>query len=119
MAGNSQGSVMQGSQGSVEQAPRLSDEERAEVVRETRRSDLRRILGGIFALYGIIVTIVGVANPSADVAQTGGIAINVWTGIVMIVVAVVFFAWDRMRPVPAEDIIASAEASLAQSEGKD
>ena len=98
------------------QAPRLSDKERTDLVRDTHRNDLRRILGAIFAVYGVVVTAVGIAKPAADVAQTGGIAINVWTGIGMILASVVFFAWDRLRPVPAEDIISSAEASLAQSE---
>jgi len=87
----------------------LTPEEQDAHVRSTRRFDLRRIIGAIFVLYGVIVLIVGLADPTADKAKTGGIAINVWTGIVMFVVGGLFFLWDRLRPVPAEDILASYE----------
>jgi len=87
----------------------LTTEEQEAHVRSTRRFDLRRIIGAIFVLYGLIVLVVGLADPTADKAKTGGIAINVWTGVAMLVVGGLFFLWDRLRPVPAEDILASYE----------
>ncbi len=87
----------------------LTEEQKRQLVRSTRRFDLRRILGGLFLLYGIIVTIVGLVNTSADVHQTGGIAINIWTGIAMIVLGILFFVWDRLYPVPEEDILKNLE----------
>lgn len=99
----------------------FTEEEKAEMVRSTHRSDLRRILGMIFVIYGIVVFIVGLADPAADVAKTSGLAINLWTGVAMFVVGLAFFIWDHFNPVPAEDIISSAEASAAQAaqQGKD
>jgi hypothetical protein len=80
----------------------MTQAEKDAFVRSTRRFDLRRILGGLFVLYGVIVTIVGIANPAADTAKTGGIAINLWTGIGMLIAGILFFLWDRLSPVPAE-----------------
>jgi hypothetical protein len=100
----------------------MTDAEKAAFVKSTRRFDLRRILGGLFVLYGIIVTIVGLADPAADTAKTGGIPINLWTGIGMLIAGILFFVWDRFAPVPAEDILGNVENEAqvkAAGEGHD
>lgn len=88
----------------------LSEEDRARV-RETRRFDLRRILGLLFVVFGLIVLITGIVTVTGtdELTRTGGIAINLWTGGAMLVLGLLFFLWDRLSPVPAEDIIRSAE----------
>jgi hypothetical protein len=91
----------------------LTDEQRA-LVRSTRRLDLRRILGGLFVLYGIITTIVGIVHWSTDPEKTGGIHINLWVGLSMLAGGLLFFLWDRLAPVPAEDIIGQAESEEHQ-----
>jgi hypothetical protein len=91
-------------------AQELTDPAVAEdAVRSTRRFDLRRILGGLFIVYGIIVAIIGLVNHSTDGDKTGGIQINLWTGLAMLVGGLLFLLWDRLAPVPAEDIIGSLE----------
>lgn len=90
-------------------ANKLSDEEAAALVKSTRRFDLRRILGALFVFYGVVVLIIGLINNSSDMKQTGGIAINIWTGAAMLVLGLLFFVWDRLAPVPEEDIVGSAE----------
>lgn len=80
-----------------------------DAIRSTRRFDLRRILGALFSFYGIVVTIVGIVHHSTDGDKTGGIQINLWTGIAMLIAGALFFLWDRLAPVPAEDIVSSLE----------
>ncbi|TCU85285.1 hypothetical protein EDF48_104158 [Curtobacterium sp. PhB191] len=92
----------------------LTEEQKAALVRSTRRLDLRRILGGLFVLYGVIVTIVGIVHWDTDPDKTGGIHINLWVGLSMLVGGLLFFLWDRLNPVPAEDIIGQAEAEADQ-----
>lgn len=87
----------------------LSEEEKRDLVRHTRRTDLRRIIGALFVFYGVVVTLTGVVDPAADVAKTGGIHINLWTGLSMLVAGVLFFVWDRLSPVPERDIVESAQ----------
>jgi hypothetical protein len=99
---------------SVDRRP--TNEERRKLVASTRRFDLRRILGALFLLYGVVVTIVGLLQPGTDAQKTGGIAINLWTGIGMLAVGALFLVWDRLSPVPEEDIVKSLEHDDANSE---
>jgi len=92
----------------------MTEEQNAALVRSTRRLDLRRILGGLFVVYGVITTIVGIVHWDTDPEKTGGIHINLWVGLAMLVGGLLFFLWDRLNPVSAEDIIGQAEAEAHQ-----
>ena len=99
----------------------LSEAEKKKLIRSTRRTDLRRIIGALFLIYGVLVTIMGIVDPATDAAKTGGLHINLWTGISMLVAGGLFFLWDKLAPVPEEDIVASAESveiKKAEGEGK-
>lgn len=62
--------------------------------------DLRTVIAVLFGVYGVILTLLGVFGGSAqDLAKTGGIALNLWTGIGMLVVAAAFVTWQRLRPL--------------------
>jgi hypothetical protein len=62
--------------------------------------DVRNVIAGLIGLYGIVLVVLGlVGNSPADEAKTGGWNANLWSGIVMIVVALVFVVWTRLRPV--------------------
>ncbi|WP_217550858.1 hypothetical protein [Streptomyces sp. GbtcB6] len=62
--------------------------------------DLRRIIGGLFVLYGIIVTITGITDSQAEIDKAQGININLWTGIGMLLLGVFFLVWLWVRPTP-------------------
>ncbi|GAA2498309.1 hypothetical protein [Streptomyces longisporus] len=62
--------------------------------------DLRRIIGGLFVVYGVIVTIAGIADGQAAIDKAQGININLWTGIGMLLLGVFFLVWLRLRPTP-------------------
>jgi len=61
--------------------------------------DLRTVIAMLFGVYGIILTIIGIVdhNPQ-QLAKSAGIALNLWSGIVMIVLSAIFIAWVRLRP---------------------
>lgn len=62
--------------------------------------DVRNVIAGLIGFYGVVLVVLGiVGNSAADQAKTGGWNANLWSGIVMIVVASVFAAWTRLRPV--------------------
>ncbi|MFJ1653345.1 hypothetical protein ACIOC2_18535 [Streptomyces sp. NPDC088337] len=66
--------------------------------------DLRRIIGGLFVLYGVIVTVTGITDSQAAIDKAQGVNINLWTGIGMLVLGVFFLVWMKLRPVtPPED----------------
>jgi hypothetical protein len=62
--------------------------------------DLRRIIGGLFVVYGIIVTIAGIVASDADIDKAEGVNINLWTGIGMLILGVFFLVWLKLRPTP-------------------
>ncbi|SHI19959.1 hypothetical protein [Streptomyces sp. 3214.6] len=60
--------------------------------------DLRRIIGGLFVVYGVIVTIAGLTDSDAEIDKAQGININLWTGLGMLALGVFFLAWLKLRP---------------------
>ena len=69
--------------------------------------DLRTVIAILFLVYGVVLTVMGFAsNSPEELAKSGGIDINLWSGIVMIVIGAAFVAWALLRPLkppaPAE-----------------
>jgi amino acid transporter len=61
--------------------------------------DIRVVIALLIAIYGLVLTILGIiANPS-EVDKADGININLWGGIAMLVFAAVFVVWARLRPI--------------------
>jgi hypothetical protein len=62
--------------------------------------DLRSIIALLFGVYGIVLTVQGLFFESeAQLQKAAGIDINLWSGIVMIVVAALFALWVWLRPL--------------------
>jgi hypothetical protein len=72
-----------------------------------RLFDIRRIIGGLFTLYGLILFVTGLVDGDEASKQAAGIDINIWTGIGMLVAGLLFLLWMRLNPVqppePADD----------------
>ncbi|MFB8248536.1 hypothetical protein ACFY3O_32000 [Streptomyces sp. NPDC001046] len=64
-----------------------------------RLFDIRRIIGGLFVLYGVIVMIAGFTASDADIDKAEGVNINLWTGLGMLLLGLFFLAWLKLRPV--------------------
>lgn len=60
--------------------------------------DIRNIIGALMGLYGVILVLAGLLGEH-EPDKTGGVNANLWTGIGLLVVAVVFFGWSRLRPI--------------------
>ncbi|GAA3013194.1 hypothetical protein K388_04789 [Streptomyces sp. KhCrAH-43] len=66
-----------------------------------RLFDIRRIIGGLFVVYGIIVTIAGISPSDADLKKAQGVHINLWTGLAMLALGLFFLVWMKLRPAQA------------------
>ena len=66
--------------------------------------DLRVVIGGLLALYGVILTIMGVFASDESRAKSAGININLWAGLVILAGGAIFLAWAALRPLRAEDL---------------
>lgn len=70
--------------------------------RETQAAnlfDLRRIIGGLFVLYGVVLTIVGLGDSPAEIAKAAGLRINLLAGLGMLALGIFFIAWALLRPL--------------------
>jgi hypothetical protein len=94
-------------------ASRGDDEITTDTGREMQAAnlfDLRRIIGGLFLLYGIVLTLLGIFDSSAEIAKAAGVRINLWAGLGMIAFAAFMIAWAMLRPLGREMAEADAEA---------
>lgn len=66
-----------------------------------RLFDIRRIIGGLFVVYGIIVTIAGISPSDEDLKKAEGVHINLWTGLAMLALGLFFLVWLKLRPAQA------------------
>jgi hypothetical protein len=66
----------------------------------SRLFDLRLIIGGLFVVYGVIVTIAGINPSDSSLDKSEGVNINLWTGIAMLLLGIFFLGWLKLRPVP-------------------
>jgi hypothetical protein len=72
-----------------------SDVSRRRVV---RLFDVRLVIGGLFVVYGVIVTLIGLFDTSAEIAKAQGVHINLWMGIAMLVFGLLMLLWLRLSP---------------------
>ncbi|MGC0331452.1 hypothetical protein RKD23_004442 [Streptomyces sp. SAI-170] len=63
-----------------------------------RLFDIRRIIGGLFVLYGVIVTVTGLTDDDATIDKAQGVNINLWTGLGMLLLGLFFLIWLKLRP---------------------
>ena len=84
----------------------ISEAEKAEEASRAERAanlfDVRRFIGGLFVLYGLILFVLGIGASDADVDKAAGVNINLWTGLAMLVVGAIFLGWAFARPVGKE-----------------
>jgi ABC-type transport system involved in multi-copper enzyme maturation permease subunit len=64
--------------------------------------DIRVLIGGLFTLYGLMLGIAGLFTSSAARQKASGININLWLGIGMLVVGLLFLLWWRLNPLRVE-----------------
>ena len=76
--------------------------------------DLRSVIGLLFVVYGLVLTILGlIGETPEELAKAGGIALNLWTGLVMLVVGIGFYVWAFVKPPmpPTRDELAEIDES--------
>ena len=64
-----------------------------------RLFDIRSLIGGLFVLYGIMLTVAGFFTSHKNLVKASNININLWMGIGMLIVGGLFVLWWRLRPL--------------------
>ena len=78
--------------------------------------DLRILIGGLFTFYGIALTIYSFFTTPEELAKAAGININLWLGLAMLLLGVIFLLWARLSPViheaPSDDDAGAARPPM-------
>jgi hypothetical protein len=69
-----------------------------------RLFDLRLVIGALLALYGAVLTVMGVFASGEVKTKAAGINIDLWTGLGMLAAGLVFLAWVMLRPLRPEQL---------------
>jgi hypothetical protein len=80
----------------------VSDEEEIQAARAANRFDIRRLIGGVFILYGLILTALGLFGSHTIKNKASGINVDLWTGLGMLVFGALMIFWALSRPVRPE-----------------
>jgi hypothetical protein len=88
-----------------------TEEEEVEVARTANKFDIRRLIGGLFVLYGLILLALGIFASHAVKTKADGININLWTGLGMLIFGLLMIFWALARPVEPEPSQTRGEGS--------
>jgi len=64
--------------------------------------DLRRMIGGLFVIYGVILLVLGISASDAEIDKSAGWNLNLWVGVAMLAVGGLFLLWAFTRPLADE-----------------
>jgi hypothetical protein len=71
--------------------------------------DVRLVIGGLFTVYGVIVTLIGLFDSHAELEKAQGVRINLWMGLGMLVLGLLMLLWLRLNPLPTPEPTDNAE----------
>ncbi|MFF4158424.1 hypothetical protein [Streptomyces sp. NPDC001678] len=74
--------------------------------------DIRRVIGGLFTVYGLLLTAAGAAASDADLRKAQGVNVNLWAGLGMLALGGLFL-WLSRRPADP------ARSGQAPADGED
>jgi hypothetical protein len=81
--------------------------------------DLRRIIGGVFIVFGLVLAIVGLTDSQQEIDKAAGVNINLWTGLGMLVFGILMIVWALTRPLGDELVEGEAPADIPPPVGVD
>ena len=62
--------------------------------------DIRNFIGTLLGLFGLVLVAMGLfAFGPEEAAKTDGLNANLWAGLAMVLVAVLFIVWTRLDPI--------------------
>ena len=68
--------------------PHIEQSEQADAERAAKAArlfDIRRLIGGLFLIYGVILTVLGLGESDASIAKSADINVNLYAGIGMLI----------------------------------
>ncbi|MEV6301549.1 hypothetical protein AB0M02_19215 [Actinoplanes sp. NPDC051861] len=76
----------------------MTDKDQESVAAKARLFDVRAVIGGLFILYGLIVSVVGLLDGQSEIDKAEGVRINLWMGLAMLALGLLMLLWLRLNP---------------------
>jgi predicted membrane channel-forming protein YqfA (hemolysin III family) len=67
-----------------------------------RLFDIRLMIGALFVVYGLMLTVAGFFTSDSDRKKAADLNINLYLGIGMLIVGVLFLVWFKVNPLKVE-----------------
>jgi hypothetical protein len=83
----------------AEETPQFSEDQ---VEKATSLLDIRKIIGGLLGVYGLLLLGAGLFASEADKEKAAGVNINLWVSFALLLAAALFLAWGFTRPLVDE-----------------
>jgi hypothetical protein len=80
--------------------------------------DLRWVIALLFGFYGIVLVVVGFGFTTEEDLAKAGTNLNLWSGVGMLVLAIVFAGWAQLRPLKVPTQTPDAPADDADGVGE-
>jgi hypothetical protein len=71
--------------------------------------DIRLLIGALFVLYGVMLTVAGFFTSDEDRAKAAHVNINLWLGLGMLVLGGLFLLWRTVNPLKVDPDASSAD----------
>lgn len=72
------------------------------VERAANLFDLRRIIGGVFTAWGLLLVVLGLFDSEEEIERAAGVNINLFAGLGMLALGLLFLLWAFTRPLGRE-----------------
>ena len=87
--------------------PHIKQSEQAEIdaqraAKAARLFDVRRLIGAVFVIYGVILVVLGLGESDASIEKSAGVNVNLYAGLGMLALGLLFLAWAFLRPLGEE-----------------
>ena len=76
--------------------------------------DIRLMIGSLFIVYGLMLTIAGFFTSDKQLKKATDININLWLGVGMLVVGLLFLLWRMVNPIKVDPNPTDAPAKGAR-----
>jgi hypothetical protein len=80
--------------------------------------DIRLLIGGLFIIYGVMLTIAGFFTSDKERAKAADININLWLGLGMLVLGGLFLLWRMLNPIKVEPNPTSAADEVGSDDAR-
>ncbi len=99
----------------AEETTEFSEEQ---VEKATSLLDIRKIIGGLLGVYGLLLLGAGLFASEADKEKAAGVNINLWVSFALLVASVLFLFWGFTRPLVDELEEGDEGSTAGEPEGR-